>query len=187
MSTTTSTATYTITQTAVYLTDVILGAISDVLGELGINATRLYTDWDQDQAAIKAWIKERSLEQVILECHQPSGKVAPVIEFPVTYVAGGTGDRTFTADRAGLARYRAKIERVPTGTTFRLFCTFRTARTAQPGWNSGTRADTSGLRSLSFGTLATGSDAQAAMRYLRWLGASNDLRRRRLRQSQARP
>lgn len=162
----TSTTTHTRTNTAVYLTDVIMGSIADILADLGIDLTRLYRDWKQDEAAISAWIREQSLQQVVLECHQPSGTVKPVIEFPVAYRTGGEGDAAFTADRAALARYRAKIDRVPAGTNFQLVCTFIKTPSNQPGWSAGSRADTSGLRSLSFGTLAAGPHAAASLRYL---------------------
>ena len=103
----------------------------------------------------------------MLECHQPNGTVSPIIEFPIAYRPGGEGDRAFTTSRAALARYRAKLDRVPSGTSFRLFCTFRTVHTPQPGWGPGTRASTAGLRSMSFGTIASAPEAAASMRYLR--------------------
>src|SRR5437588_1578269 len=118
MATTTATRTHTRTHTAVYLTDVILGAIGDIIAELGIDPTRLYAEWTQDEAAIRTWIEEESLKEVVLESHQPSGKIAPIIEFPVSYTASGVGDASFTAQRAQLARFRAKLESVPRGTTF---------------------------------------------------------------------
>lgn len=94
--TSTSTTTYTRTNTAVYLTDVVMGAIADILGQLRIDLTTLYRDWKQDEAAIKAWIEEGSLKEVVLQCHQPNGTVAPIIEFPVSYQASGVGDASFT-------------------------------------------------------------------------------------------
>lgn len=157
---------YTRTNTAVFLSDVILGSVADILGHLGIDATRLWADWDTDQRAIRAWIEEESLAMVVLECTQPTGKVAPVVEFPVTYGASGLADKAFSEHRASLARYRAKLEAAPRGTTFRLVCTFRKARTPQPGWSATTRASTAGLRSQSFGTLASGPHASASMRWL---------------------
>jgi hypothetical protein len=168
MSTTsTSTITNTRTKTAVFLTDVVLGSVADILAELRIDLTHLYKDWDQDEAAICAWIDEQSLEGVILECIQPGGRVAPIFEFPVTYRTSGVGDATFVESRASLARYRAKLDRVPSGTTFRLVCTFRSTHSPQSGWHSTTRASTAGLKSLSFGTIGQAPDATASMRYWR--------------------
>lgn len=161
----TSTWTTTRTQTATHLTDVIMGAIADILSNLRIDVTTLYRDWEQDENAIRAWILEGSLSAVILECHQPSGKVAPVIEFPVTYTSG-VGNAEFTASRARMARFLAKLDTVPQGTTYRMFCTFNGPRTPQPGWSPGTRASTDGLRSLNYGTLGAAPEATASMRYL---------------------
>ena len=161
----TSVSTYTRTHTATHLADVILGSIADILGTLGIDATRVFADWDTDQRAISAWIEEGSLASVALECHQPGGAVAPIFEFPVSYSGTGEGDRKFTADRAALARYLAKLQTVPTGTVYRLFCTYNGSHSGQTGWGPGTRASLSGMRSYSFGTLAAGPHASAGLRY----------------------
>jgi hypothetical protein len=145
---------------------VILGTISDILAHLSITASQFTCDWDTNEAAINAWIAEGSLAQVVLECHQPSGVVAPAIEFPVTYTVTGTADAEFTASRARLARFLAKLDQVPTGTTYRLFCTFTGPHTPQPGWGPGTRASTDGLSSTTFGTLGRAPHGSAGMRYL---------------------
>lgn len=164
--TSTFTYVYVRTHTATHLTEVILGTISGILADLGINMDQLFRDWEQDENAIKAWIDEGSLAQVILECHRPSGTVSPVFEFPVSYTTSGTGDAEFTASRARLTRFRAKLDRVPAGTTYRLVCAFNGPRTPQPGWSPGTRASTEGLRSITFGTLGAAPQASASMRYL---------------------
>ena len=163
----TTTAAYTRTRTATHLADVILGSIADILGTLNLDITGFFADWETDQRAIAKWILQGSLECVALECHQPNGTVSPIMEFPVRYTGTGEGDRRFTADRASLARYLAKLQRVPAGTTYRLFCSFNRPHTDQPGWTTGHRASTFGMRSHSFGTLAAGPHASAGMRYLR--------------------
>lgn len=164
--TSTYTYTYSRTHTATHLTEIILGTITDILADLNINMDRLHRDWVQNENAIKAWIEEGSLDTVVLECHQPSGTVAPVIEFPVSYTTAGEGNAEFTASRARLARFRAKVDRVPAGTIYRLFCTFRGPRTEQPGWGPGQRASTDGLRGITFGNLGSAPHASAGMRYL---------------------
>ncbi|MFE9806739.1 hypothetical protein [Streptomyces sp. NPDC005548] len=163
--TSTHTYDYTRAHTATHLTDVILGTISDILADLGINMDRLHREWEQNENAIKAWIEEGSLDTVVLECHQPWGTVAPVIEFPVSYTTAGEGNAEFTASRARAARFRAKLDRVPMGTTYRLFCTFSGPRTPQPGWGPGQRASIDGLRGINFGTLGSAPHASTGMRY----------------------
>lgn len=163
--TSTYTYSYTRTHTATHLTDVILGAITDILADLGINMERLHRDWVQNENAIKAWIEEGSLDTVVLECHQPSGAVVPVIEFPVSYTTSGAGDAEFTASRARLARFRAKLDRVPPGTIYKLVCTYNWPCSDQPGWGPGQRASTDGLRSITFGTLGSAPHASTGMRY----------------------
>jgi hypothetical protein len=162
---TTSVSTHTRVQTATHLADVVLGSIADILATLGVDATRVFADWDTDQKAIAAWITEGSLSTVILECHQPNGTVSPIFEFPVAYGLTGEGDRKFTADRAALARYLAKLKTVPAGTVHRIFCSFKGPRSAQQGWGAGNRASVEGMRSYSFGTLAAGPHASTGLRY----------------------
>ena len=163
----TATTTYTRTHTATHLADVVLGSIADILGTLRIDPTRLFANWELDQRAISNWIKEESLECVALECHQPNGTVSPILEFPVAYAGTGEGDRKFTADRASLARYLAKLQTVPRGTSYRLFCSFHGPRSDQPGWTTGSRASTAGMRSYRFGRLAAGPHASADLRYFK--------------------
>lgn len=165
--TATAAAAYTRTHTATHLADVILGSIADILGTLGLDPTSLFADWNTDQHAISNWINEGSIACVALECHRPNGTVSPIFEFPVSYTASGEGNRRFTADRAALARYLAKLQSVPAGTTYRLFCSFRGPHSPQEGWTAGRRASTSGMQLHSFGTLATGPHGRAGLRYFR--------------------
>ena len=65
-----------------------------------------------------------------------------------------------------IAKYDAIHAKFPAGTEFQLFCTYRGAHSTQPGWFPGTRASTAGLRSSTFGTLASGPHAAATLRYL---------------------
>lgn len=163
----TSTQVYTRTHTATFLSELIMGTVADILGELGIDLTRLYRDWDQDEQAIKAWIEEGSLEMLVLECKRPTGSTSPVFEFPVEYKPSGFADPSFVESRASLARYRAKLDSVPSGTEYRLVACFNGPRTPQPGWSPGNRAGTQGMESLSFGTLGEAPEGRVSMRYLR--------------------
>jgi len=163
--TTTATHSYTRVHTATHLTEVILGTIGDILADLGIYTGPLQAQWATNENAVKAWIAEGSLAMVVLECHPPTGPAKPVIEFPVAYTATGTGDAQFTTSRARLARFLAKLDRVPAGTTFGLVCTFNGTHSAQPGWSATTRASTTGLQGLTFGTIGTAPHASAGLRY----------------------
>jgi hypothetical protein len=56
---------YTRAHTATHLTGVILGAIGDILADLGISCSRFTREWQQNENAIQAWITEGSLEMVV--------------------------------------------------------------------------------------------------------------------------
>lgn len=160
--TSTYTTTYTFTHTATFLADVIMSNMLGILIALGINSSRLRQDWNQDLEAIATWIGERSLAKVVLECQRPDGTTAPIFEFPVRYESTGKGDESFVKDNAAIARYAAKLKSVPSGTTFRLLCTFDGGHSDQPGWSTTSQASTAGLTSRSLGTIGTGPHASTS-------------------------
>ena len=164
MTVTTSTAVYTRVHTATYLTEVVLGAVGDILAHLGLSLGNHHANFAQNEAAIAQWIIEQSLETVILECTTSAGRLAFAAEFPVTYAGNDQQRSEFVSSRAALGRYRAKLASVPAGSTYRLVCTFRTAASDMPGWSSTTRASTAGLNSYSFGSLASAPHASASLR-----------------------
>lgn len=159
---TTSTTTYTFTHTATFLADVIMSNMLGILTALSIDSTRLRSGWQRDLSAIAAWIGERSLAKVVLECQQPNGTTSPIFEFPVRYESTGKGDESFVKDNAAIARWSVKIGSVPAGTTFRLVCTHSGAYTPQPGWSEANRASTAGLASRSLGTIGSGPHGSAS-------------------------
>jgi hypothetical protein len=165
MATATTTYTVTRTHTATHLSNAIAGAIAEILTQLGISAHSLMADWSSTyDPAIKAWIIEGSLDKVVVECHRPSGTVDPVLEFPIEYYTDGSG--SLSHRHVALARQWAKLKSVPSGTTFKVICSYNGPHTDQPGWGPAQRASTASLRSVTLGTLAAGPHASTAIRYL---------------------
>lgn len=161
----TATTTHLITRahTATHLTNAIAGAIADILGHLDIDTTRILTRWPHDyDPAIQAWINEGSLTAVIVECHRPDRSTHPVFEFPISYHTDGSANLNHR--HVALARQWTKLNRVPTGTTVDIICTYRGPHSPQPGWGPTHRASTDGLRARTLGTLAAGPYAEASIR-----------------------
>jgi hypothetical protein len=162
-----STATYTqiITRahTATHLSNAISGAIIEILTHLGISARSLSSDWASEyDPAIRAWIEEGSLAQVVLQCHRPHGVVRPIFEFPIVY--SNDGSAGLSHRHVAAARQWVKLNSVPSGTSFKIICAYNGAHSDQPGWSATNRASTAGLRSVNFGTLAAGPHASASIR-----------------------
>ena len=65
-----------------------------------------------------------------------------------------------------LARSLAKLSKVPSGTTFKIVCSYNGYHTPQAGWSKTNRASTAGLRANTLGSLAGGPHASASVRYL---------------------
>jgi hypothetical protein len=163
---TTATSTYTVTRshTATHLSNAICGAIVEILSTLGMSASSLANRWGAVyEPAIRAWIIEGTLAAIVVQCHQPGGAVAPILEFPIEYSNDGSG--SLSHRHIALARLWAKLSPVPTGTTFKVICTYQGLPSDQHGWESTTRASTAGLVPNSLGTLAGGPHATASVRY----------------------
>ena len=162
---TTSTATHVIirTHTATHLSSAIEGALAEILTHLGISARSLMDQWDTVyDPAIRTWIEEESLSQVVLECHRPDGRADPILEFPIEYLSDGS--KRLSHRHAALARQWSKLNRVPTGTEWTIICQFQGTRTRMDGWGPASRASTAGLSSVTLGTLAAGPYAAASLR-----------------------
>ncbi len=160
-----ATSTYTITRahTATHLSNAIEGAIAEILTHLGISARSLMSQWGVSyDPAIRAWIEEGSLSQVVVECHRPSGRVEPIFEFPIEYFSDGSA--SLSHRHLALARQWVKLKGVPAGTTCKIICQFRYTPRHIPGWTDTYRASTAGLRSVTLGTLAAGPHAAASIR-----------------------
>lgn len=164
MSTSTTTRTTTRIHTATHLINAVVGAIAEILAHLEVSARSLLAEWDtQYEPALRTWIYEGSLATIALECHRPDGTTEPIFEFPIQYTPDGSA--SLSHRHVALARHWLKIGRVPAGTTYRIICSFNGWRSEQPGWTSTSRVSTSGMRSVSLGTLAAGPHAAASARY----------------------
>jgi hypothetical protein len=164
----TSTSTYIITRshTAIHLTNAIEGAIAEILSHLGLPgaARAIVGEWDrQYEPAVRAWIEEGSLDRVVLECHHPSGRIEPVLEFPIDYSSDGSA--SLSHRHVALARQWVKLSTVPASTTVKVICQYNGWHSPQPGWEPAQRASTKRMRSVTLGTLAAGPHASASIRY----------------------
>ena len=158
--------TNTRTQTATYLAEVILGAVADIVGALGLDPSKL--DIQDIERAILIRLTEQSMEKLVLECYTPADGIAhEVLEFPVQYSSDGAVTR-FTADRATLAVYRAKLRMLPKGCAYRVVVAYvnGTTPTQVVGWGTTTLRSTEGMQSRVFGTLGSAPNATVSMRYL---------------------
>ncbi len=164
MSTTVGTHVGTNVRTAVHLTDAVMGTFQDILAHFGLSAGYLNQHWTVIEDGLTTWIAEGSLEDVRLECGDPSDPDA-IFRVPLSYRVSGAGDITFVTSQARLARALAKYETVPADATYRVVVSHRWSHTHVDGWSSTTAADTSGMSSYNLGGLGSGPDASASLMY----------------------
>lgn len=160
-----ATLTHAITRvhTATHLSNAIAGAIAEILTHLGISARSIMSAWENEyDPAVRAWIEEGSLAQVVVQCHRTNGTIEPIFEFPIQYFTDGSA--TLSHRHVALARSWVKLNKVPSGTTCAIICQYRFTPKEMPGWTSAKRAATGHLRSVTLGTLASGPHASASIR-----------------------
>jgi len=161
MATSTTTRTYTTTHTATFLTDVARDGITRLLEHLGVGAGRIVTDWRSlYEPAIRAWIEERSLKAIVVECTTPAGRTTHY-EFRVDYTDGGG---TFRNRMATMVDYFAKVGKLPAGTRWRVVCRYNGWHSDQPGWSPTSLNDLSGL-AMSLGTVGRAPHANLDFTY----------------------
>ncbi|HEX8205118.1 MAG TPA: hypothetical protein VF587_03565 [Solirubrobacteraceae bacterium] len=151
-------------RTAVHLTDAIMGTFQDILAHLGLGVGYLNRHWAVIEEGLTTWIAEGSLEDVRLECGDPSNADA-VFRVPLSYRVSGAGDITFVTSQARLARALAKYESLPVGTAYRVVVSHRWTPSHVDGWSDTTAADTSGMSSYHLGGVGSGPDASASLTY----------------------
>jgi hypothetical protein len=149
-------------RTAVHLTDAIMGTFEHILAHLALKSTYLNDNWTTIEAGLKTWIAEGSLETVRLECGARTRPEA-VFEIPISYKVTGSGDITYVTSQARITRALAKLQTVPSGTSYRVVVEHAGRHTHVDGWQPTTLADTSGMNSYSIGGVASGPDASARL------------------------
>jgi len=166
MSTSVGTAVYTDTRvrTAVHLTNAIMGTFEHILAHLGLSPGYLSRHWDSIETGLQTWIAEGSLDDVRLECGDPTDPQA-VFSIPLSYEVSGSGDITFVTSQARVTRTLAKLQSVPAGTTYRLVASYSQPHTPVDGWSETTAADTTAMSAYALGGVASGPDASASLKY----------------------
>lgn len=158
-------STSTRTHTAVQLADIITGAFSHIVANMGMSPAYLHQHWTTIELGLMTWIEEGSLSEVSLEFGDPSAPVA-IFEIPLQYRFTGTGNVEFVASRARLARLMAKIEKVPASTPYRVVANHDGPHAEVAGWSTTTAANRDGMSSYNLGSLGSGPDAAASLKHL---------------------
>jgi hypothetical protein len=162
MSIGTATRIATRTQTAVHLTDLVLGAFSHIVAQLGLSSAYLDRHWTVIEDGLKTWIDEGMLEWVRLEVGSKSNP-SDVFNVPITYTTSGSGDISFVTSQARIARALAKFDPQTSGSSYRVAVKTSPGATEVDGWESTTAADLSGMASYALGGLGGGPGASASL------------------------
>ena len=165
MSTTTftTTSTRTFTHTATHLSGVMISALAETLVAIGVSADRVNRVCVYE-AAISAWIEERSLGKIRVTLTSPGGVEAAAYAFHIDYSAWDP-DQEFRDQLARIRRQLAKEPRIRTGTDFGVIALARPGRSLsdQPGWTTTNRTLPSFDDGYRHGTAGSGPGAAASL------------------------
>ncbi len=165
MSTTTltTTSTRTFTHTATHLAGVMISALTETLVAIGVSVDRV-TAVHGYEAAISAWIEERSLSKVRVTLTPPGGAETAAYAFNIDYTAWDP-DQEFRDQLARIRRQLAKEPRVRPGTDFGVIASARPGRSLsdQPGWATTHRTLPSFDNGYRHGTAGSGPGASTLL------------------------
>ena len=162
-STFTTTSTRTFTHTATHLAGVMISALAETLLAIGVSSDRA-TRVHGYEAAIRAWIEERSLGKVRVTLTPPGGAETAAYAFYIDYTAWDP-DQEFRDQLARIRRQLAKEPRVRSGTDFDVVAFARPDRTLsnQPGWRTTNRTLPPFGDGYRHGTAGSGPGASASL------------------------
>lgn len=166
-STYTSTTTRTFTHTAAHLAGVVVSALAETLLTIGVSSDRVSRVY-RFEAAITAWISERSLGKVRITLTSPGGVESAGYSFDIDYTAWDP-DQEFRDQLARIRRQIAKEPRVRAGTDFEVIASPRPGWTLsdQPDWSTRQRALPAFNGGYRHGTAGSGPGASTVLRSYR--------------------
>jgi len=163
----TTTATRTFTQTATHLAGVVVSALAETLLTIGVSVDRVSRVYGYE-AAISAWIEERSLGKVRITLTTPGGVETAAYAFEIDYTVWDA-DQEFRDQLARIRRQICKEPRVRTGTDFNVIAFPRAGRVLsdQSGWSTMNRLLPTFSSGYRHGTAGSGPGAAAVLRSYR--------------------
>lgn len=163
----THTFTFTRAHTATFASDAMRNVLRDIVRALGLDPVRLINGWSLNGLAARTWLQSGHLRVLILEFYKPgSSRVEGRIDLPVSY--GGSGvDDDMWVDRDHIRRSVAKIGKLPSSCLYDVVFQIAPGAPYVEGMGDVDLRDTSGLTSLSAGSVISTPDIVAGLRYWR--------------------
>src|SRR5438046_464078 len=87
----------TLTHTVTYVTSKMLLSLKEIIREIGLNPSKLTSDWPTLENGIAKWLESRHLERVTLEVYNPKTD-GLVYRWDMDVVYGYTGDGSLWVD-----------------------------------------------------------------------------------------
>jgi hypothetical protein len=162
----TSTVAATFVHTCTYLGSKISGALQGILTEAGLGQLSLKYDWDDVEGALRQWLGEQSLKDVILEIFEPGSDVAAArFDVDISYV-GGEPTTAFRNDLT-TSRIAARKAAIKAGgdLRFRVVLNLKDGHSPRTGWSSTKPRGTGTMSVRVMGELAAGPGATSHLRF----------------------
>lgn len=156
--------------TSTYVATSLLRSIKWLITAAGLSASKFASDWSVWEEGVAHWIRERSLERLILEVYDSTDwhhDLRGRFDFRLSYSYGGDGSLWIDPDIVAFTV--RKNGSLPSACAYRLVATTKPFATDPPegNWTSATLRSTAGFQRHSVGTALAGGTIGASLSYYR--------------------
>ncbi len=158
---------YTRTHTANFAADNMKNILRDIVLYAGLDPDKLLNNWRTTGEAIKTWLLDGDLVQIIIEFYLPhSNYVEARWDFPIDYDGNGA-EEDMWVDKSHLQRTLNKSRRPPSNCEYRVIIQTHPGAVDIEGFTSTNLLSTEKLECRGSGTVIATGDIIAASRYWR--------------------
>jgi hypothetical protein len=159
----TSTFTVSYTHTVTYVTAKMLLLLKEIIREIGLDPSKLTSDWACYETAISTWLASHHLQRVTLEVYDPTNdNLVTRWDLDVEYAAAGDG--TLWVDTAAIRYQILKAGLVPSSCKYQIKLTSPGGREVS-GWGAVPFRSTQGFNRYSIGTTIGGNGISTQAAY----------------------
>jgi hypothetical protein len=156
----------TYSHTVTHVTAKMLYSLQRIIQQIGLDAGKITSDWDNLERGISTWLKSQHLQRVILEVWNPKSD-ALITRWDIEVNYGYTGDGSLWADIDGIKYAIQKAGTVAILCEYRIIVTRSAGYPEVLGWTSATLRSTDHLKQYSVGSTIGGNGIAAETSYWR--------------------
>ena len=144
----------------------LIRSLKQIIVACGLDASKLIGSWQTLERGVAEWLGTGHLTRLILEIYDPANNaLIRGFEFDIDYGYHSQGNGDLWLDPDTVAYAVRKAGTVPAHCSYDVLAQTAPGRHHVPGWTSGTRRSTAGLRRRGVGAAIGGGALGASLNY----------------------